>query len=338
MRSTSYNEYGYQWHVEVVPAGTSRSHAGQVAIFLAKGNVWNATPPFKLAFSVTVLNLVDASRNLEKVAHASCVFPGELGIDNRHIARVGWDNFMSWTDLNEEGFLRNGDLNIQVVMRPPQTALGSLKHVGDRPPLRVSSMVEDMQKLRESTTMCDVKLVSDGREFPAHRVVLAACSEVFRNMFTTEMVEKSSDTVNMSDIGIEAVELLLEYVYTREIDKFPQASSREKLANPDVDSKIIGELFRAARKYELAGLAGMCEAQAIAAITLESVVDWLMLAAMLGADLLKNECMRFIIGRVAEVQATPGWARLLQDKQLSCELMPLILAEACPPLKRVRHE
>lgn len=49
----------------------------------------------------------------------------------------------------------------------------------------------------------------DGEALPVHRVVLAAQSEVFRAMFTTECAEKASGNVTVEDISLPVMKLLL---------------------------------------------------------------------------------------------------------------------------------
>ena len=70
---------------------------------------------------------------------------------------------------------------------------------------------------RHSKILCDVKLMVDGQEFPAHKGVLAANSNFFLAMFTTEMMEKDKTTVSVESVSAAAMERLLEYMYTGQI-------------------------------------------------------------------------------------------------------------------------
>lgn len=49
------------------------------------------------------------------------------------------------------------------------------------------SILNAMNALRKSNTLCDITLRLEGTDFPAHRIVLAACSDYFCAMFTSEV-------------------------------------------------------------------------------------------------------------------------------------------------------
>ena len=49
------------------------------------------------------------------------------------------------------------------------------------------SILTTMNTLRKVNKLCDVTLKVEGQEFPAHRIVLSACSDYFCAMFTNEV-------------------------------------------------------------------------------------------------------------------------------------------------------
>ena len=49
------------------------------------------------------------------------------------------------------------------------------------------SILATMNNLRKANTLCDVTLDVQGQKFPAHRIVLASCSDYFCAMFTNEV-------------------------------------------------------------------------------------------------------------------------------------------------------
>ena len=75
-----------------------------------------------------------------------------------------------------------------------------------------------MNTLREQNQLCDVLLKAAGNEIPAHRVVLASSSPYFFAMFTGELSESRQTVVTMREIDSHALELLVQYVYTAEIE------------------------------------------------------------------------------------------------------------------------
>lgn len=66
---------------------------------------------------------------------------------------------------------------------------------------------------------CDVRLVCDGMEIPAHKKVLAAASPYFFAMFaSSNFVETHQEKVTIRGIDAQALQSLIEYVYTEHID------------------------------------------------------------------------------------------------------------------------
>ena len=74
-----------------------------------------------------------------------------------------------------------------------------------------------INKLRKVNKLCDVILVVDGQEFPAHRVVLAACSDYFAAMFTGDMVESQKQDVEIQGLSASTMENILEFIYTETV-------------------------------------------------------------------------------------------------------------------------
>ena len=76
---------------------------------------------------------------------------------------------------------------------------------------------QTMNSLRLQNILCDVVIKTGSVEFPAHKVVLASCSAYFYAMFTGELSESKQMNVTMKDVDPVALEMLLEFAYTAEI-------------------------------------------------------------------------------------------------------------------------
>uniref|UniRef100_UPI00358FEA1D kelch-like protein 12 n=1 Tax=Myxine glutinosa TaxID=7769 RepID=UPI00358FEA1D len=79
------------------------------------------------------------------------------------------------------------------------------------------SILNAMNSLRKSNTLCDVTLRVDNDDFPAHRIVLAACSDYFCAMFTNELKEKDKPHVHLQGLTSSTMEILLDFVYTETV-------------------------------------------------------------------------------------------------------------------------
>ncbi|XP_046356512.2 kelch-like protein 12 [Haliotis rufescens] len=80
------------------------------------------------------------------------------------------------------------------------------------------SILTTMNNLRKANTLCDITLKVMGESFPAHRIVLAACSDYFCAMFTNEMSEKDKSMIELHEISSDVMRELLDFVYTETVD------------------------------------------------------------------------------------------------------------------------
>ncbi|GAA6090314.1 kelch-like protein 12 isoform X1 [Tachysurus ichikawai] len=83
--------------------------------------------------------------------------------------------------------------------------------------LYTKSILNAMNALRKSNTLCDITLRVENTDFPAHRIVLAACSDYFCAMFTSEMAENGRSFVDIQGIAASTMEILLDFVYTETV-------------------------------------------------------------------------------------------------------------------------
>ncbi|CAL8071894.1 unnamed protein product [Calicophoron daubneyi] len=74
-----------------------------------------------------------------------------------------------------------------------------------------------MNAFRKRGQLCDVVIKVGGREFLAHRVVLAATSDYFDAMFSNGMAESAQLEVELKSISPDVMDALLDYVYTGQV-------------------------------------------------------------------------------------------------------------------------
>lgn len=85
-------------------------------------------------------------------------------------------------------------------------------------PLHSNESLQMMNELRRKRELCDVSLHVGGKEFQAHRVVLAGASSYLRAMFTNGMLESGMKDIKLRGIEPCVMEPLLDFVYTGSVD------------------------------------------------------------------------------------------------------------------------
>lgn len=77
-------------------------------------------------------------------------------------------------------------------------------------------ILKRISRMRLHSVLTDVVLVVEGKEFPAHRNMLAANSDYFMAMFGEHMAT-ADDRVEVKEITAKAMEILLNFIYQGEI-------------------------------------------------------------------------------------------------------------------------
>lgn len=136
----------------------------------------------------------------------------------------------------------------------------------------------DYQNLFESEVLCDLKLkMNDNEVLNVHKAVLAARSPVFLKMLTIDMQEAKSSCVDIPDFDSVTMEELLRFLYCNKV---------EDLAT------IAPDLIYAADKYQIAKLKEMCLEQIISGLTVDNVLDALVISEQVsGVQKLFNSCI-----------------------------------------------
>ncbi|EDV22500.1 uncharacterized protein TRIADDRAFT_50655 [Trichoplax adhaerens] len=66
--------------------------------------------------------------------------------------------------------------------------------------------------------LCDVTIYSGNKKIEAHRIILAACSPYFCALFTSNLIESGQASVTLHEIDADALEVLIHYAYTAEVE------------------------------------------------------------------------------------------------------------------------
>ena len=77
--------------------------------------------------------------------------------------------------------------------------------------------------------LCDVLFVVDGRRFPAHRNVMAACSPHLAALLTGDMQEATAPEIQLQEIDADAFRSMVSFAYTGRLQVLPGGSAPNNL-------------------------------------------------------------------------------------------------------------
>ncbi|XP_065204070.1 speckle-type POZ protein-like [Planococcus citri] len=160
------------------------------------------------------------------------------------------------------------------------------------------SLSSDLERIRVDEDFSDVTISVKGKNYPAHKLILAARSSVFKAMFKNDMQESQTNHITITDMEQEIFEEMLQYIYTGKM--------------PNLHEWAF-ELLPAADKYDLEGLKNACERLLLTKISAENACKILVLADMHNAEELKAHALRFIKENPANFE-TEIWNVLTESR------------------------
>ncbi|KAG8432286.1 hypothetical protein GDO86_016795 [Hymenochirus boettgeri] len=196
-------------------------------------------------------------------------------------------------------------------------------------------LADDMGYLWENRAFTDCSLFVEGREFRAHKSILAARSPVFSAMFEHPMQESRKNRVYIHDVDPDVFKEMMRFIYTGKVSHL---------------DNIADKLLAAADKYALERLKVMCEESLCNNLTVENVADVLILADLHSAEQLKAQAIDFInrcsvLGQLGwkdrkncnsnqtmGIMETAGWKSMIKSHpHLVAEAFRALASAQCPP-------
>ncbi|KAL7307058.1 hypothetical protein TKK_0000798 [Trichogramma kaykai] len=131
----------------------------------------------------------------------------------------------------------------------------------------------------------DVELItSDDNSIPAHRIILAMASPVFKAMLTHDMLERKNNSVEIIDTPYNILIEMLRYIYTGEIIS--------------TKTDIVLEILAVADKYQIDNLKVKCEKILCAELSTENALDIMEAALKYNVKNLENEAKNFVTAHI----------------------------------------
>ena len=239
---------------------------------------------------------------------------------NPNTVKILYDEcFTGYMPMSELSNYRDGNdltvychIFVRELENPVHTIAPAIADYGTQVPKFDLSKV--MEGARQNGQCTDIILVTEGKEFKAHKVVLVSQSPFFATRFEERWTEHGGNRIDMTDIPTDIMEAILSYMYTGNVTNIAQ---------------IAHKLLPKAEQYQLEGLKVSCEEALIKTLTAQTVINNLLLADTHNSQKLKQSCLVFIAKNVITVKKTSSWSeeRLNSgtNKKLWVEVMEFII-------------
>lgn len=117
------------------------------------------------------------------------------------------------------------------------------RHSDYSSPEHSESLITNFESFRIEGGYSDVTLVVDGRQFPCHRVILAAGSRYFKSMFSSGMEECRKSKIDLQQVDSTVFEYVLHFIYTGRVQ---------------ITLSILQDLFQQAYMFQIEPLVNLC--------------------------------------------------------------------------------
>ncbi|XP_047044964.1 BTB/POZ and MATH domain-containing protein 1-like [Lolium rigidum] len=293
VRSAAFDVGGYLWRIEYYPDAEMEMKNGDYASVSLE--LVTAHAQARATFEV---RLLDQAGKLPPSVVLARYKP--------LLFRSNPPTYMSEDFLQPLPYL-HGDDSLVVecditVIKEPELALIATTFDIKVPP---SDLSDNLKELLETGEETDVTFEVRGEVFPAHKLVLAMRSRVFKADLFGPMGDRTRKTIPVEDMQPAVFGALLHFIYT---DSLP---SMEHLVGDDAE-EMVKHLLVAADRYAMERMKVLCESILCRTLSVRNVTTTLALADQHQCSRLKDACLDFIASpdRTDAVVASEGYACL----------------------------
>ncbi|XP_065203302.1 speckle-type POZ protein B-like [Planococcus citri] len=164
-----------------------------------------------------------------------------------------------------------------------------------------NSVTHDLEKLLDDEESSDLMINVNGKDYPAHKTILAARSPVFKAMLKHDVAETQQNRIEIKDIDENIFKELLRYIYTGRVENLKDTAL---------------ELLLVAEKYDLEHLKNMCVSALSVLLSEKTAVKILILSDLINVECLKTRAIEYVKANLLEVMRSKDWNDLNSNKDL----------------------
>jgi speckle-type POZ protein len=264
----------------------------KIGVFLEKLNPEDVTVTFEMM-------ALDSSGNSFKKSPAS----KKLSLEEPN---WGFPTFLSKKSLKDNAatHLPNGALKLKCdftiyVAEISQVQSEVQGSVGE------STLSINFHNLWTEGVLQDFNIKCEGEDIPCHRAILAARSDMFKAMLTSDSIEKKKGEVEIKDCSAGILRHFLKFVYTDCLDDERDYNSTELLILAD--------------RYQVSGLKKRCEVALSKTISKNNAIQLLSTASLYSAELLMANASRVVANNLKELVGSEDWKQMVATNPQAME-------------------
>lgn len=235
---------------------------------------------FRYAFDRNRWSVVDARGQapLPRQLHSAIAIP--TGGGRSSVFVFGGTDRSKQRFLDDLFELRGIRSSVEVISRPCDTCTAT-------------------KMLLDNEMFSDVRFIVEDRTIYAHRCILYARADYFRNMFDSRMRETSEVDIPIPGVSYEVFHAVLEYLYSGMVRV--------------TKGKLAVDLLKAADMFHLEGLRSLCVEKVEQAVTKENAAFICQVADMHNAQNLKSYCITFMMQNFKDIIKSESFQSLMRQ-------------------------
>lgn len=319
--SDNFTVGGYQWAIYFYPDGKNpEDNSAYVSVFIALASEGTDV---RALFELTLLDQSGKGKHKVHSHFDRSLESGPYTLKYRG-SMWGYKRFFRRAMLETSDYLKDDCLKINCTVGVVVSAIDCSRFHSIQVP--ESDIGAHFGMLLDNAESSDITFDVAGEKFPAHKLVLAARSPIFRSKFFDELEEDKQEII-ISDLEPKVFKAMLHFIYrdtlTEDVDVDVATPSSSCMSS--VSDTLTAKLLAAADRYGLERLRLMCGSHLCKDISVNSVAKILALADEHHATELKAVCLRFAAENLAAVMRSDGFEYLKENcPSLQSELLKTV--------------
>lgn len=317
--SDNFTVGGYQWAIYFYPDGKNpEDNSAYVSVFIALASEGTDV---RALFELTLLDQSGKGKHKVHSHFDRSLESGPYTLKYRG-SMWGYKRFFRRAMLETSDYLKDDCLKINCTVGVVISAIDCSRLHSIQVP--ESDIGAHFGMLLDNAESSDVTFDVAGEKFPAHKLVLAARSPIFRSKFFDESEEEKQEVI-ISDVESKVFKAMLHFIYRDTLTEDVDVATPSSSCMSSVSDTLTAKLLAAADRYGLERLRLMCGSHLCRDISVNSVAKILALADEHHATELKAVCLRFAAENLAAVMRSDGFEYLKENcPSLQSELLKTV--------------